>query len=95
MRFKKILFFMAVVLFAALIVGGLFYEDLIKQYYPGFSSVLLFSGIIFFGGITYAIVERSLIIGAIAVILTILVPLINKWLVNYWDWLARHIDTMF
>ncbi len=92
---KKTLFYLLALMLLASIVAGLFFEAAVREYYPGFSSVLLVSALIFFGGIAYAIIERNMAIAVMAIFITALVPFIKKWLVNYWGWLNHNFYTIF
>lgn len=88
---KRVLIILAILSFLAAVIGGLFFESHIKAFYPGFSSVLFFSGLIFFGGIGYAIIERNMTIGIMAVFISFLIPLLGKWMASYWHWVVYQL----
>ena len=94
-RVKQLLVRTGVVVLLVSIALAIFCEPLVQRFYPEFSSVLYLSAVVFFGGIGFAIMDRRPLIGALAVGLTLLIPVMQRWLVGYWDWLRHYIHTLF
>jgi len=90
-KLKQTIITSAIIVFLISVALAIFCESWVQKFYPGFSSVLYLSSIIFFGGLGYTILDRKLIIGLLAVLLSALVPFMQKWLVGYWDWLSQYI----
>jgi len=95
MIFKKILSRLLGVLFAVAVVAALFFAPFLRQHFPGFSTLLFISSVVFFAGTGYAIVERNITIGILAVFITMLIPFIGTMLVDYWKWVRCQLHVFF
>jgi len=93
--FRKIISISLVVLFGTAVMGALFFTPFLKQYYPGFSTVIFISSAIFFAGIAYAIIERNIAIGILTIFVTMLIPFIKMMLANYWEWVLYQFHAFF
>ena len=89
------IFISLVVLFSTAVMGALFFAPFLKQYYPGFSTIIFMSSAIFFAGIAYAIIERNIAIGILTVFVTMLIPFIKTMLANYWEWVLYQFHAFF
>jgi len=94
-RIKQLLVRIGVAALLVSIALAIFCEALVQRFYPEFSSVLYLSAVVFFGGIGFAILDRRLLIGALAIGVTVLIPVMQRWLTGYWDWLRHYIHTLF
>ncbi len=83
-NFKKIISVAAGVIFTCVVIVTLFFGELVRSFYPDFSTMLFISSVIFFGGIGFAIVERNIVIGILTILATMLIPFIAK---NFWKFL--------
>ena len=95
MIFKKLISISATVLFITAVIAALFFAPFLKQYYPGFSTLLFISSAIFFAGIGYAIIERNIAIGILTIFVTMLIPFIKTMLANYWEWILYQFHAFF
>lgn len=95
MIFKKLISISATVLFITAVIAALFFAPFLKQYYPGFSTLLFISSAIFFAGIGYAIIERNIAIGILTIFVTMLIPFIKTMLANYWEWVLYQFHAFF
>ncbi|NVM20479.1 MAG: hypothetical protein HWN68_01695 [Desulfobacterales bacterium] len=95
MIFKKLISISATVLFITAVIAALFFAPFLKQHYPGFSTVLFISSVIFFAGIGYAIIERNMAIGILTIFVTMLIPFIKTMLANYWEWVLYQFHAFF
>ena len=95
MIFKKLISISATVLFITAVIAALFFAPFLKQYYPGFSTLLFISSAIFFAGIGYAIIERNMAIGILTIFVTMLIPFIKTMLANYWEWVLYQFHAFF
>ena len=95
MIFKKLISISATVLFITAVIAALFFAPFLKQYYPGFSTLLFISSAIFFAGIGYAIIERNIAIGILTIFITMLIPFIKTMLANYWEWVLYQFHAFF
>ena len=95
MIFKKLISISAAVLFVTAVIAALFFAPFLKQYYPGFSTLLFISSAIFFAGIGYAIIERNMAIGILTIFVTMLIPFIKTMLANYWEWVIYQFHAFF
>jgi uncharacterized membrane protein len=95
MIFKKILSCFLAVLFGTAVIAALFFAPLLKQHFPGFSTVLFISSVVFFAGTGYAIIERNITIGILAVFITMLIPFIGTMLADYWKWVRCQLQAIF
>ena len=95
MIFKKILSRLFGVLFAVAVVAALFFAPFLRQHFPGFSTLLFISSVVFFAGTGYAIIERNITIGILAVFITMLIPFIGTMLADYWKWVRCQLHVFF
>jgi len=93
--FKKIISVSLVVLLSTAVIAAVFFGSFVRKYYPGFSTMLFISSVVFFAGIGYAIVERNMAIGILTIFVTMLIPFIKTMLANYWEWLVCQIHAFF
>jgi len=93
--FKKLISISATVLFITAVIAALFFAPFLKQYYPGFSTLLFISSAIFFAGIGYAIIERNIAIGILTIFITMLIPFIKTMLASYWEWVLYQFHAFF
>lgn len=82
---KQIISVSAMLLLGAAVIAGIFFGSFVRKYYPGFSTMLFISSVIFFGGIAFAIVERNIVIGIVTVLVTMLVPFIAARVEACWE----------
>lgn len=95
MIFRKIISISLVVLLSTAVIAALFFAPFLKQYCPGFSTMLFISSAIFFAGIGYAIIERNIAIGILTIFVTMLIPFIKTMLANYWEWVLYQLHAFF
>ena len=77
------------ILFAVLlgIITIFFFPEAVKEYYPNFSSMKFSATMIFFLGCFYAILERSFILGFIAIGVSMVIPWVSRWFEMYWGYI--------
>lgn len=95
MIFKKIISISIVVVFSAALIAAVFFGSFVRNYYPGFSTMLFISSVVFFAGIGYAIIERNMAIGILTIFVTMLIPFIKTMLANYWEWVLYQFHAFF
>lgn len=83
MLFSNILVLLFIVVIGGTLLAGTIFEDLIRIYDPTFSGPLLISSVVLIGGLVYAIIERNIIIGIFAVIVSMTVPLVHEYIRMY------------
>lgn len=95
MIFRKIIFVSLVVLLSTAVIAAVFFGSFVRKYYPGFSTMLFISSVVFFSGIGYAIIERNIAIGILTIFVTMLIPFIKTMLANYWEWVLYQFHAFF
>jgi hypothetical protein len=93
--FKKIISISLVVLLSTAVIAAVFFGSFVRKYYPGFSTMLFISSVVFFAGIGYAIIERNMAIGILTIFVTMLIPFIKTMLANYWEWVLYQFHAFF
>jgi len=83
MLFGNILVLLFIVVIGGTLLAGTIFEDMIRMYDPTFSGPLLISSVVLIGGLVYAIIERNIIIGIFAVIVSMTVPLVHEYIRMY------------
>ncbi|MGB5986627.1 MAG: hypothetical protein WBG37_15080 [Desulfobacterales bacterium] len=68
------------------LAAGVYFQAQIQKHYPGFDPTLWATGAVFFGGMTYAVMERNIIIVFIVLVATVAVPFLKQWAVAYWPY---------
>lgn len=94
-NFKKIISVATGVLFTCIFIIALFFGELVRSFYPDFSTMLFVSFVIFFGGIGFAIIERSIMIGVMTILVTTLIPFITKNFIDYWESYLKFLYSFF
>lgn len=84
-NFTKIISVAAGVMFTSFFITTLFFGEIVRRFYPDFSTMLFVSFVIFFAGIAYAIIERNIVIGILTILVTMLIPFITKNFMDYWE----------
>ena len=64
----------------------LLFADSIREVYPGFSWLKAISLPILVVGCFYAVMERSVLIGAVTFIAAAVLPWVKFWVTAYWPW---------
>jgi len=82
--FKKIILTVMFITLAAAVVTGLFCEDYVQRYFPGFVSINFASFIIIIIGFLYAFIERSIIVPIVFFFVACALPWIKYWVLTYW-----------
>lgn len=65
------------------------FESAIQEMYPEFSGEVMLSSAVFLYGITYAIIERNIVIGIVAVVASCIVPMFHQYFSMYWPVFQR------
>ena len=82
-------------MFTCIFIVTLFFGSFVRVYYPDFSTMLFVSFVIFFGGIGFAIIERNIVIGVMAILVTMLIPFITKNFMDYWESYLKFLYSFF
>jgi hypothetical protein len=91
----KIISVAAGVMFTCVFIFALFFGEIVRRFYPDFSTMLFVSFVIFFAGMAYAIIERNLVIGILTILVTMLIPLITKNFMDYWESYLKFLYSFF
>ena len=79
------------VFFIGSFLASTIFEDAIKRVYPEFSGEVMLSSAVFFYGIAYAIIERSILICIMAVIAASIVPMFHNYFTLFWPLISKAI----
>ena len=71
------------------IIAGLYYESVIRRYFPEYSAILFVSGIVCFVGLIYALIMRNIFIALLTIIGTAAIPWLVNWFTAYWPFVAQ------
>ncbi|MGA9535821.1 MAG: hypothetical protein WBR24_07915 [Desulfobacterales bacterium] len=69
-----------------ILVVGFYFQMEIRRRYPGFDPTLLVTGVLFFAGMIYAVMDRNIIIAFITITVTVAIPYLKQWVVAYWPY---------
>lgn len=70
------------------IAAGVYFEPVIKMYFPSYTAVFFVSAVICLGGLVYAMVMRNIYIAVLAMIGAAAVPWLMDWFKAYWPLIA-------
>ncbi len=70
------------------IIAGIYYESVIRRYFPAYSAILFVSGIVCFAGFIYALIMRNLFIALLTIIGTAAIPWLVNWFMVYWPFVS-------
>ena len=65
-------------------IAGVYYESVIRKYYPDYSAILFVSAILCATGLIYALVMRNIMIALLALLGTAAIPFLVDWIRLYW-----------
>jgi len=71
---------------AAAVLYMVLFADHVRQLYPGFTWLKALSLTILVVGCFYAVMERSVLIGAVTFIAAAVLPWVKFWVTAYWPW---------
>ena len=83
---RKIILYALLLLAATVVVYMSFYSQSLKELYPGLNWLRVTSLVILVVGCFYAIIERSIVIGAVTFIAAAVLPWVKYWVGAYWPW---------
>lgn len=69
-----------------ILMVGFYFQMEIRRRYPGFDPTLWFTGVLFFTGMIYAVMDRNIVIAFIVITVTVAIPLLKQWVVDYWPY---------
>ena len=69
-----------------ILVAGFYFQVEIRRRYAGFDPTLLVTGVLFFAGMIFAVMDRNIIIAFIVITVTVAVPFLKQWVMVYWPY---------
>jgi hypothetical protein len=73
------------------IFAGIYYESVIRRYFPAYSAILFVSGIVCVTGLVYALIMRNVFIALLTIIGTAAIPWLVNWFMAYWPFVAQRV----
>lgn len=69
-----------------ILVAGFYFQMEIRRRYAGFDPTLWVTGVLFFAGMIFAVMDRNIVIAFIVITVTVAVPFLKQWVVVYWPY---------
>jgi len=83
---RKVALYTILAAAVAAVLYMVLFADHIRELYPGFTWLKAISLTILVVGCFYAVMERSVMIGAVTLIGAAVLPWVKYWVTVYWPW---------